>query len=217
MKPDPATHTLLRIGGPQALQGESPTWGIESLQRAPWVVVRRARSCGELIPVGVRGELREQRYASWLAPRDILEIVTPRTLAHRRAWLQIEAVRRASVPALNALDQVETVMRAHGLEGMWGPGGSVGFELASARATAAINSDLDLIVECTTVDACALWAALAALPVRVDALLETPHGAVALQEYARSRSENGSFLLRTTQGPRLTQTLGAWRFSKIEV
>jgi phosphoribosyl-dephospho-CoA transferase len=170
------------------------------------MVVRRAPFLHGLIPVGVRGELREERFAGWISPETVLEAVDPQTLARRRAWMTADPARRAAVPALAALDDVEKIMAEHTLEGTWGPAGSIGFELASTRKTATVNSDLDLIVESTTVDVCALWAALSALPVRVDALLETLHGAVALEEYARSRSENGPFMLRTRKGPRLTRT-----------
>ena len=38
------------------------------------------------------------------------------------------------------------------------------------------------------------------LPVRIDVLLETPAGAVALAEYARGKSV---VMLRSPQGPRL--------------
>ncbi len=214
--PDPKTHTLLRIRGPEALEGEVPTWVTESLQRAPWVVVRRAPFLGGLIPVGIRGESRVQRFAGWVSPDAVLEAVDPQTLARRRSWALADQARFAAIPALAALDAIEKIMAERGLGTLWGPAGSVGFELASGRATATVRSDLDLVVaidgpgspEVTAGNPCALWAALADLPVRVDVLLETPYGAVALQEYARSRTENGSFILRTTAGPRLTTTLG---------
>jgi phosphoribosyl-dephospho-CoA transferase len=208
---DLRTHTLLRIGGPRALRGDLPTWVNESLERAPWVVVRRAQVCDELIPVGVRGGLREQRFASWIATGAVLEVVTPRALAERRAWEDIDPVRRTAIPALDVLDRVQSIMGAHGLDGMWGPSGSVGFELTSAAAVATVSSDLDLVVEVErpeTLAGISLVAALATLPVRIDVLLETPHGAVALSEYVRARGERGDFMLRTTDGPRLTRTLG---------
>jgi phosphoribosyl-dephospho-CoA transferase len=175
------------------------------------VVVRRAEIRDGLVPVGIRGELREQRFASWISADAVLELVTARTLARCRSWSTADPVRRAAVPALAALDDVEEIMGKHGFGRLWGPTGSVGFELGSARATATVSSDLDLVVEvdrldgsgCTAAEACSLLAALAALPVRVDVLLETLHGAVALSEYARPRSESGSFILRTTAGPRL--------------
>jgi phosphoribosyl-dephospho-CoA transferase len=208
MAPEVKTHTLLRVGGSQALSGAVPTWVTESLQRAPWLVVRRAQVSGELIPVGVRGTSRGQRFASWVAIDVVLERVTPPSLAQRRAWTRVDPVRHAAIPALSILDRVEKIMAAHRLDGMWGPGGSVGFELASRVAVATESSDLDLVVEVDRPEDFAtrsLAAALATLPVRVDVLLETPDGAISLAEYAQARSESGSIVLRTTEGPRLVR------------
>jgi phosphoribosyl-dephospho-CoA transferase len=220
------THTLLRIRRSQDLRSETglPPWVDESLRRAPWVVVRRAPTSDGLLPVGVRGESRQQRFAAWVSSDEVLELVTPRTLASGRVWATaVDQARRAAVPALAALDAVEKIMAEQGLVGTWGPAGSVGFELASGRVTATLSSDLDLVIAvdrlapahrfASTVDRLAaiagsLWAALAILPARVDVLLETPGGAVALSEYVRARDEGGSFVLRTTEGPRLTRTLG---------
>jgi phosphoribosyl-dephospho-CoA transferase len=94
-------------------------------------------------------------------------------------------------------------MLEHGLEDRWGPGGSVGFELASGCATATASSDLDLMLWLGDVipvaGARSLLEALAGLSVRTDVLLEMPCGAIALAEYARA----AGFMLRTTQGPRM--------------
>jgi phosphoribosyl-dephospho-CoA transferase len=213
--PDLKTHTLLRIGGPRALRSEEgsglPPWVDESLQRAPWVVIRRAPFRGGLIPVGVRGESREQRFASWISTDAVLEYVTPQTLASCRSWaIAVDPARCAAVPALAALDLVESIMEEHHFRGLWGPGGSVGFELASERVTATPGSDLDLVVEVSGVSRAnqlesldRLWSALGALPVRIDVLLESPEGAVALSDYAQAHRENSPFVLRTTEGPRL--------------
>jgi phosphoribosyl-dephospho-CoA transferase len=208
MLPELTTHTLLRIAGAEALatNPEPPVWVSQSLLRAPWVVVRRAQSRDEMIPVGVRGESRRQRFASWVSPAAILECVTPRALALLRAWT--DSPRRAEVPALAELDSVEKIMRSHGLEGLWGPTGSVGFELTCGYRAATVGSDLDLAVHLDrplrAADARSLHDALAVLAVRSDVLLETPHGAVALAEYARMP---GPFVLRTPLGPRLIGNL----------
>jgi phosphoribosyl-dephospho-CoA transferase len=207
--PEFKAHTLLRVDGPRVLSDAPPTWVNESLLRAPWLVVRRAQISGELIPVGVRGTLRGQRFASWVAADAVLELVTPRTLAHRRAWTLIDPVRRRAIPALSVLDGVQEIMAAHRLDGVWGPGGSVGFELASGAAVATASSDLDVGVEVDRPESfftSSLAVALATLSVRVDVLLETPDGAISLPEYVNARSESGSFVLRTTEGPRLVRS-----------
>ena len=200
-----AAHTLLRIDGAAVLTADTdlPAWVCESLERAPWVVVRRASSRGGLVPVGIRGDSRQQRFAAWVSEEATLEQVTPQLLASRRPWAT--SARRAAVPALAALDAVEKIMRQHALADYWGPGGSVGFELASGRSTATQSSDLDIVVQLDhairPIDADSLLSSLTVLPVRTDVLLEMPYGAVALSEYARGES----FVLRTSQGPRLVK------------
>lgn len=211
MRPELKTHTLVRIRGPQALAtapgSDPPAWSAESLRRAPWVVVRRAQIQDGLVPVGVRGESRQQRFAAWLSPEEALEVVAPQAL--------VSCTPTRAIPALAVLGHVEKIMCEHGLAGRWGPGGSVGFELASRNPTVTSLSDLDLVLEVDRPDlitshAASLWGALTRLPVRIDALLETSEGAVVLSEYARvCRSESRTFVLRTPTGPRLIQSTAA--------
>lgn len=208
-------HDLLRVRDARDLLGEaSPTWVERSLERAPWVVVRRALPREGQVPVGVRGELREQRFAAWVSVEDVPDYVTPQELVRRKVWSSVDRARLAAVPALAVLDEVEGVLDEHGLGAAWGPAGSVGFELTAGVVTATASSDLDLVIEIERLEsftrgARVLWEALAELPVRVDALLETSHGAVVLSEYAQACGERGSFVLRTTAGPRLVRATAA--------
>ena len=206
MPPEPAPHALLRIGGAARLwfTDTPPVWALEALARAPWVVVRRARGTG-LIPVGVRGTRRTERLAAWLDPREVLECLTPVDLAARRGWERSErSERRALLPALAALGAVEALARARGIA--WGPCGSVGFELASGAPAVSAVSDLDLTIPAPAPLAPALaaelLAALARLPVRIDAQLAVPAGAVSLAEYAAAE---GPLVLRTIDGARLVR------------
>jgi phosphoribosyl-dephospho-CoA transferase len=200
------THALLRIADGRALTGVDalPAWAWAALRRAPWVVVRRAGTQHDLIPVGVRGSRRSERLAAWLHSSAVLESLTPLELAARRAWHL--PPRRVRLPALAALERVESIMRDRQLAGAWGPCGSVAFELASRVATVTADSDLDLMVraerELPRPVAAELAAALARLAVRADVLLELPHGAVALAEYAAAPVP---LVLRTPDGPRLVQ------------
>jgi phosphoribosyl-dephospho-CoA transferase len=204
MPPEHAPHTLLRVAGARALvmPAAPPPWVGASIQRAPWVVIRRDEVRSGLIPVGVRGAHRAERLAAWIDAGTILEAVTPCDLARRHAWRS--SPRQCVIPALGALDALDDIMIRHGLEGTWGPTGSVGFELASGCATAAAASDLDLALwtaQPPGVDvACSLLGALESLAVRSDMLLETARGALALAEYAHGGRR---VLLRTGAGPRL--------------
>ncbi len=104
--------------------------------------------------------------------------------------------------ALRILDTLDELFSSLGL--VWGPTGSVGFELATGVAAVGTASDLDVVVRAPEP-----WPLeyarevaddLARLPARVDVQLDAPAGAVMLAEYARG----GRVLLRTPDGPRLT-------------
>jgi phosphoribosyl-dephospho-CoA transferase len=201
----PAVHDLLRVAGPDALvpvTGTQVAAGVMlSLGAAPWVVVRRApRAADGALPVGVRGRTRSERVGAWLLPDGVARRLTPEELPGRLPSLPDD--RRLAVPALGALDRVRDALTPFQLG--WGPGGSVGFELATGLATARPASDLDLVIRAHTplprTVAVRLASTLAALPVRVDTQLETPLGGVSLVEYAR---DEGPVLLRTVHGPRL--------------
>ena len=82
------------------------------LERAPWVVVRRAAPLEGRIAVGVRGRRRSERFAAWLDPAAVREWVDPLELAARRAWRDWPRTRE--IQALAALGEVE---RDHGTLG----------------------------------------------------------------------------------------------------
>jgi phosphoribosyl-dephospho-CoA transferase len=202
----PAVHTLLRVSDLDALLWETPppSWVRASLQRAPWVVVRRCAGRSGVWPVGVRGSLRAQRCAAWLPQYAAQARITPQQLVARRAWRHIPSTNANR--AILVLEDVAAILAAHGHAGHWGPGGSVGFELATALPCTTPQSDLDLVLSArrplARPDAIRLHAQLSTLPVTVDLLLETPRGAVALSEYA---STDGMLLMRCAPRPLLVR------------
>lgn len=204
------THDLIRLREPSAVTAnvQAPSWVEEALRRTPWVVVRRGRVQAGRIPVGVRGMTRSLRFAAWVAEDDIAEQLSPEEvwdrLENRLAGGTASApgrTRAETVPALAALARVATLLARHGYR--WGPGGSVGFELATATATATASSDLDIILRqgrrLEPAEALALQAALveAAVPARIDPLLETPCGGVSLADLAAAPKH---ILVRTPDG-----------------
>ncbi len=198
------THDLIRLREPIALlvDGPVPAWVEPALLRAPWVVVRRGHVQAGMIPVGVRGLARQERFAAVLAAEDIVGRLSPEELSESRHI--ITRRRKDEAPALAALARVGHILASRGHR--WGPGGSVGFEIATGVATATSSSDLDLIIrqECRLEldEAIDLQAVLAeaAAPARVDVLLETPRGGVSLADLAAMPER---LLVRTTDGPRL--------------
>jgi phosphoribosyl-dephospho-CoA transferase len=194
---------MLRLAGGAVLhyEGVVPAWVPASLARAPWVVVRRALAQDGLIPVGIRGRTRGERFAALLAVDAVTERVSPEDLAAARSWRHMPRAR--SVRSLRVLDAVDELCTS--LDLAWGPTGSVGFELATGVPSAGVASDLDVVIRApqpwSLEYAREIADCLNRLPARVDAQLDVPAGAVALDEYARG----GPVLLRAPDGRGLTR------------
>ncbi|PWK43023.1 malonate decarboxylase holo-ACP synthase [Pseudomonas sp. B21-040] len=176
-------HDLLWGMTPEQLPADAPAWVVESICAGQPVVVRRAMTAPDHIAVGVRGRLREQRYATSMAITAISRRVRPEDLSH------VESTR--DLPALRALAQLRPMLDACGW--IWGISGSAGFELASGFSALHERSDLDLILRTpqplSRTQAQALVTVLDTAECRVDMQLQTPFGAVALREWARSSSQ----------------------------
>jgi phosphoribosyl-dephospho-CoA transferase len=148
----------------------------------------------------VRGSTRAERFAALLAPEAVAARVIPEDLIAERVWHHMPRARlMGPIRVLNAVDELFSSL---GL--VWGPTGSVGFELATGVAAAGTTSDLDVVVRAPEpwplANAGEIADYLNQLPARVDAQLDAPAGAVMLSEYARGER----VLLRTPGGPRLT-------------
>jgi phosphoribosyl-dephospho-CoA transferase len=199
------THDLLRLREPIALTVDAPVpaWVEPALRQAPWVVVRRGQVRDGMMPVGVRGLARPQRFAAFLAVAEIADQLSPEDLTD--SLYVIERARRDAAPALAALARVAPILARRGHR--WGPGGSVGFEIATGVPTATSSSDLDLILRrdrrLEPGEAIELRAALAeaAAPARIDVMLETPCGGVSLTDLA---AMPGQVIVRTPDGARLS-------------
>ena len=205
MSGNPApTHDLVWLREPIALTVDAPvpSWVEAALRRTPWVVVRRGYVRDGMMPVGVRGLTRQERFAAFLALAEIADRLSPEDLTVSRS--AIEQKRRDAVPALGALTRVAPILarRRH----RWGPGGSVGFEIATGVPTVTASSDLDLILRqdrrLEPNEAFDLRAALAeaAAPARIDVILETPRGGVSLADLAAMPAQ---VVVRTPDGARL--------------
>ncbi|NWD78087.1 malonate decarboxylase holo-ACP synthase [Pseudomonas gingeri] len=172
-------HDLLWGLTPAQLPEGAPGWVAEALRLGQPVVVRRALTAPDQVPVGVRGALREQRFAT-LMPRALVErCVRPEAL------IDIEICAQ-DWPALQALHYLRPLLKASGL--VWGVSGSAGFELASGLPTLHPKSDLDLILRVPQAlsrrQAKGLLQQLDNPFCRVDLQLQTPLGALALAEWA---------------------------------
>jgi phosphoribosyl-dephospho-CoA transferase len=195
------THDLLEVDPERflSLHASAPEWVAAGLRRVPFLVVRRGLATGDAIPVGVRGPERNQRWASFCELGLVKSITTPPQLLKRR----VPASRADSVPAFGSLSLLKDRWTGFGCP--WGPGGSVGFELATGSHVAKLESDLDIVIYAdepiTTDEAKSLYTSASGLPTAVDIRVETPAYGFSLKEYA-SQSP-APILLRTRHGVRL--------------
>jgi len=191
-------HDLLKLNR-SPLTSDAPAWAHAALSRIPFAVVRRAVYADAAIPIGIRGEVRTQRYAAYAKREDIAAIVGPEQLL-----AAAPSADRRGLGAFVALAGLRAVRRLARYQ--WGPTGSAGFELATRLPTVSASSDLDLLVrapdEMAPGEAAALLADIQAAGAmagaRIDVQLETPAGAIALSEWAAAKPRT---MLRTPNGP----------------
>jgi phosphoribosyl-dephospho-CoA transferase len=172
-----------------------PTCPDLTLNGHPWVVVRRGHLSSGSIPVGVRGLQRHERYGGFTESHEVLETRRPDQLR-----LALAGDSRRALRAFRTLLYIESHLE--GLDMSWGPGGSVGYELASGLPAAHADSDLDLILfsprKLEIAAAQDLWRMFNDAPGKVDALVETPCCGFSLEEYATTSLRK--LLLRTSHG-----------------
>lgn len=190
-------HDLLELKSVKDLISHSPLpeWVEPSITRAPFVVVRRSRASEGFVAVGVRGRARNERYAAFMPVDHLLKRITPEQLAQERKW------KKHPQEIFSCLEQVSHIMNDHSL--IWGPVGSVGFELLSGKKTTTKTSDIDIVIRIsegfTTEFAKKIVSELIKIQVRVDVQMESTKGAFSLSEYAAS--EGKPILIRTIDGP----------------
>ncbi|KQR78895.1 phosphoribosyl-dephospho-CoA transferase [Burkholderia sp. Leaf177] len=194
-------HDLLRLKADACVFADAPAWVAASLERAPFVVVRRARAIDGRVAIGIRGAVRSERFGSWIGLQHVEAVLTPEMLKSAKPHQN-----RADLPAFNLLQAITSICDASELA--WGPAGSVGFELASERATVTDQSDLDLLMRAPEPldrpEAKLLFDALSAAAferaIRIDVQIETHEGAFSLAEFVHPGAR---VMLRSADGPKL--------------
>ena len=202
--PSPFVHDLALLGSGevevQAACVAELDWIKDALRECHWVIVRRPPAPDGRVSIGVRGSDRRQRWGGFAPYDQIVRFVSP---THLRSALI--GKNRLNLPAMQSLCFLEVELSSLSLE--WGPGGSVGYELASKRPVVHAKSDLDLVIRSAErFDrnfAEEFLTILLASPGKVDCRIETPWCGFSLEEYVLSQAE--SLLVRTPTGPRLSK------------
>lgn len=193
-------HDLLRL---RAVDVPLSVWARESLRDSPLAVVRRAAAPEGKIPVGIRGRSRLEREAAIIDESAVEQCVTPEALVAKRQWRC-----SARLGAFAVAEALERLVEEMPVGVSWGPVGSVGFELAGGFSCVHEESDLDLAIRADlALDFAVLLEIhrlLARIPVRSDALLETPLGGFLLAELVGGANP---VVMRTAEGPRLVRPI----------
>lgn len=191
-------HDLLQIASLKELFGNDlPVWATAVFPQSLTVVVRRSPILNNQIPVSIRGQKREQRFATYINRTAIQKIITPYDLVKNKVWNDLSEDRK-ELPAIMALPEVAKILQTY----HWGVSGSVGFELATKVKTAKLSSDLDLVWQPDTSlsknEAKFLLKKLNQFGVHVDLQVIRGNNGFSLEEYANSKS---TIMVKTLRDP----------------
>jgi phosphoribosyl-dephospho-CoA transferase len=204
-------HDLLELTSATAVReiAHAPDWVEQSLSACCYAVVRRKQIASNHIAIGIRGKERSQRWAGSINVNDIKMVIRPFEI---RTKDMIKHERSITIPALQNLQTLEAKWSE--LEFRWGPGGSVGFELATGFPAATQTSDLDIVLfapqRFSQTRAQELFLAVREIGNTIDVLVEAPACAFSLAEYASA--EGQSIMLRSCGEPSVGTD--PWNFSQ---
>ena len=204
-------HDLLELTSARAVReiASAPAWVEQSLSACCYAVVRRKQTSSNDIAIGIRGKERNERWASSVNVNDIKTVISPFEIRTKGRMKQHG--RATTIPALQNLQKLETIWSE--LEFRWGPGGSVGFELATGFPAATQTSDLDIVLfapqRFSQARAQELLLTVRKIGDAIDVLVEAPECAFSLTEYASA--EGQSIMLRSYGEPSVGSD--PWNFS----
>lgn len=196
MKLDLEAHDLLWGMTADCLADDAPLWVKEVLLRGDPVVVRRAITPLNQVAVGVRGQLRYQRYATQMPRSAISRQLKPEALTHVNTQQFEHLAERLQI--------ISNIMK--NFSGCWGYTGSFGFELATGIETVTQQSDIDLLIRAeqpfAKKQAIELLENFQQAGLNVDIQLQLPQGGMALKEWA---GNSGKVLLKRADGAVLVE------------
>jgi len=191
-------HDIVKFSNIECLEKfvPFPDWVLSTTSSLEYGVVRRMPISNQKVPIGLRGVTRDQRFGTFIKEENIIEIIKPPSLVDRIEQFQEQHYS-------NSLERIREEFNKHKL--LWGPTGSIGFELATSIKVTSTNSDIDLSIYVDKLEYDFLKEIgdfLNTLNQRIDVQMEVPSlGAVLLQDYLNN-SKTG-FIVRTNFGPQM--------------
>lgn len=179
-------HDIIKLNQPDLVLNKIqslPDWVSISLHETPFVVVRRGTQTKHSIPVGVRGNKRNERYALNISLEDCGQIIKPDSIINKifEDNNLLDKNLRSSLITLN------NSLTRESLD--WGIGGSIGFTLSSEKKVHNISSDIDIIIK-TNESLSKLWAKSLLQDIetnidrKVDIQVLTQKGSFNLKEFS---------------------------------
>nr|WP_106782497.1 malonate decarboxylase holo-ACP synthase [Lysinibacillus timonensis] len=191
-------HDIVRFQGVESLEKSTslPEWVREAASSQNFGVVRRMAVSNQIVPIGLRGTSRDQRVGTFIEKDNILEVIKPTDLVERIDFYEEQSY-------YSSLKKIQDQFRV--LDLLWGPTGSVGFELATSITVTSKTSDIDLSIYLNKLEDNLLEevnAILNSLDKKIDIQIEVPGiGAILLYDYIKNASTG--FIVRTQFGPQL--------------
>lgn len=184
----------------QALGMDAPDWARRALAFGLPVVVRRGLRDALTLPVGIRGNSRDKRFAARIPATALHDRTTPESLS--LALERMDPLRSAMIPAMAAVSEAALIFDPLNLS--WGIGGAVGYELATQTPATHEHSDIDLLLRLPArpdrAELQELAERLRGLSARCDIQIETPLGGLALADWLSGAER---VMIKSDQGPYL--------------
>ncbi|MEK9196953.1 malonate decarboxylase holo-ACP synthase [Ureibacillus sp. 179-F W5.1 NHS] len=191
-------HDIVKFNNLDQLEPISviPEWVYDAQSAANYGVVRRMPVSNQLIPIGLRGNSREQRFGTFIHENHVVEVITPNSLVNRIDRFN----NKFYYPILNEIrDQFQK------FDLIWGPTGSIGFEIATSINVTTGKSDIDLSIYVDSIEESLLeevGKCLNGFSKPIDVQVEVPNiGAFLLKDYLSNKDQG--FIVRTAFGPHL--------------
>lgn len=194
-----STHDIVRFDR-EIIQQPALVAQLALTKQVFGVIRRGIASQSDLVPVGLRGVARNQRFALEIPADAIQAVIHPWEITTRESFRVNEVAQFPAYAQYHAARKILSGFK-------WGVGGSLGFELSSGISAIKPTSDFDLLLYAN---------APAELPLTViaanhsffeqfDTQVITAKGGFALKEYLRTPAKK--ILLKTDAGPLLTKEL----------
>ncbi|HWK23619.1 MAG TPA: malonate decarboxylase holo-ACP synthase [Ureibacillus sp.] len=185
-------ETIQQLENPLSL----PDWVNTAPASKNYGVVRRMPIMNKLLPIGLRGDSREKRHGAFIQEKNLIKVIPPTSLVESIGLFNDRIY-------YSALYKMKNELEKHNL--LWGPTGSVGFEMATSIHVTTPNSDIDICIYVEQIEEELLVTVgkfLDSLEQRIDVQVEVPSiGAFLLSDYLKFG--NTGFIVRTKFGPHL--------------